>query len=393
MVLVKKDIWWVGYVDWNLRNFHGYSTPSGSSYNAYLILDEKPTLIDTVKHYGYEDMLSRIKALIHPSKIQYIISNHSEMDHSGSIEKLLTLCPEAEVVCSPSGEENLRKHFRRNWHFKVVKTGDSLSIGKRTLDFFSTPMVHWPDSMITYLNTDKVLFPNDAFGQHYASYERFAEEVGQDIVFKEAAKYYANIIMPYGNQVAEALGHMQRLPIDMICPSHGLIWRQKTEIDTIVELYNRWAHYETEERAVIIYDTMWHSTEKMAFKLLDILDKEEIPVKLCNLQTTDISDAMTDILRAKFILVGTPILNNRIFPTIGGFLTYVKGLKPKSRFFSTFGSYGWSKAGFKELEDGLKEAGMQPIGEGRYFQFVPEDKDLDSLKDVVAKIQNIISGK
>lgn len=218
MIKINDDIYWVGHVDWDLRKFHGYSTPKGSTYNAYLILDDKPTLIDTVKHCGSDDMLNRIKELIHPSKIQYIVSNHTEMDHSGSIDKLLDFCPQAEIVCSPKGKEGLRRHFKKDWKFKVVESQDKLSLGKRTLQFYLTPMVHWPDSMVTYLEDQRILFSNDAFGQHYASSERFVDEIGGDIVFKEAAKYYANIVMPYGAQVVKALETLQSLELEAICP-------------------------------------------------------------------------------------------------------------------------------------------------------------------------------
>ncbi|MCK4994951.1 MAG: flavodoxin domain-containing protein [Candidatus Omnitrophica bacterium] len=392
MIEIKKDTYWVGAIDWELRNFHGYSTPTGSTYNAYLIVDEKPTLIDTVKDYGFEEMASRIKAIIDPLKIQYIISNHTEMDHSGSIEKMLQLCPNAEIVCSPNGEKGLKRHFKKDWKFKVVNTGDELKIGSRTLKFFLMPMVHWPDSMATYSTDDEILFPNDAFGQHHASAERYAAEVGEDIVFEAAAKYYANIVMPYGAQVLKVLEALKTLKLEMICPSHGLIWKKEENIKQILTLYKKWASYESDKRAVIIYDTMWHSTEKIAFELSELLDKENIPVVRFNLQNADYSDAITEVMRSKVVLLGSAILNNRILPSMGGFLTYLKGLKPKNRFALSFGSYGWSKVGFKDLEEGLKEAGMQLIGDGSYMQFVPDESEIEGLKSTVSKIKELISG-
>jgi flavorubredoxin len=393
MVEIKKDTYWTGYIDWDLRNFHGYITPYGSTYNAYLILDEKPTLIDTVKHYGFDEMLLGIKELISPSEIKYIISNHTEMDHSGSIGKLLELCPQAEVVCSPNGEKGLKRHFKKKWKFKVVKTGDTLDIGERKLDFFLIPMVHWPDSMVTYDRKERILFPNDAFGQHYGSVERFADEVGSDIVFREAAKYYANIVMPYGSQVLKVGEILKNLEIDMIAPSHGLIWRQKQDIEKILTLYHKWANYESEEKVVIIYDTMWHSTEKIAKYLYQLIKKEGITVKLLNLKTNDFSDIITEVMFAKIILLGSPILNNRIFPSVGGFLTYLRGLRPRNKFGFTFGSYGWSKIGFKELEDYLKGAGIELISEGKYFQYIPDSEELESLKDIVAKIKELLKNE
>ena len=387
---IKENIFWTGYIDWDLRSFHGYSTPSGSTYNAYLILDRKPTLIDTVKHYGFDEMLSRIKEVIDPSQIQYIISNHTEMDHSGSIYKLLEYAPKAEVVCSPKGQEGLKRHFKKDWKLKVVNTGDTLNIGKRDLEFFLMPMVHWPDSMATYLKNENILFPNDAFGQHYASEERFVDEVGLDIVFKEAAKYYANIVMPYGNNVLKAFEALKTLKLEMVCPSHGLIWRRKEDIEGILSRYKKWASFQTDKRAVIIYDTMWHSTERIAHRLYELLDKENIPVKLLSLKTNDPSDIITEVMFSRAVFVGSPILNNKVFPSVGGFLTYLKGLKPKNRFAFSFGSYGWAKVGFKELEDSLKEAGMELIDEGRYFQYIPDEQELEGLKDIVSKTKEVI---
>ncbi len=390
MVEMKENIYWTGYIDWNLRNFHGYSTPLGSTYNAYLILDEKPTLIDTVKHYGFDEMLGRVKEAIDPAKIEYIISNHTEMDHSGSIDKLLNFCPQAQVVCSPNGQEGLRRHFKKNWNFKVVNSQSTLSIGKRTLKFFLTPMVHWPDSMVTYSELDKILFSNDAFGQHYASKERFADELDLGLIFKEAAKYYANIVMPYGQQVIKALGALGNLDIEMVCPSHGLIWRRKEDLAKILSLYNKWANYESDKRVIIIYDTMWKSTERIAKKLFELTEKENIPVKLANLAVDHVSDIVTEVMNSKVVALGSPILNNKIFPAVGGFLTYLKGLKPKKRFGFSFGSYGWSRNGFGELEDSLKEAGIELISEGKYFQYVPCEEELNNLKETVERIKKVL---
>lgn len=392
MIKINDDIYWVGHIDWPLRNFHGYSTPQGSTYNAYLIIDEKPTLIDTVKHYGYDEMLGRIKEIIHPSKIQYIISNHSEMDHSGSIDKLLDLCPQAEVVCSPKGKEGLTRHFKKNWKFKVVDSGDKLSIGKRNLEFFLTPMVHWPDSMVTYLNSEQILFSSDAFGQHYACPERFSDEVGADIIFREAAKYYANIVMPYAAQVKKALETLQSLNLEAICPAHGLIWRRKQNIETIIDLYDKWSNAKCEERVVIVYDTMWHSTEKIARRLYELIDKAGLTVKLVSLNSSDISDVLADILGAKAVIVGSPVLNSGMLPSIGAFLTYLKGLKPKNKIGFSFGSYGWSKGSFKDLEEGLKTSGIELIDQGKYFQYIPDEKELSSLSEVVKKVVAKVKG-
>ncbi len=388
MTQIKPEVTWCGYIDWNLRVFHGYGTPFGSTYNAYLLRDDKPTLIDTVKHYGFEEMLSRIQEVIDPKEIRYIVSNHTEMDHSGTIGKLLPYCPKAEVVCSSKGAEQLPKHFAGQWKFKVVQNGETLNIGKRTLQFFLMPMVHWPDSMATYCEHDQILFPNDAFGQHYASNERFVDELGCDIVFKEAAKYYANIVLPYGQQVLKVLEVLKSISYDMICPSHGLIWRSKDQIKTIEDLYRRWALHETEKKAVIIYDTMWQSTEKMAHRIFEFIEKQNIPVKITSLQKSDTSDIVTDILSSRYVLFGTPILNNRMLPTMAGLLMYLKGLKPKGRKAWTFGSYGWSTVGFKEFEQSVKEAGFDLSEKGHYIKFVPNQNELDELKSIVDELLN-----
>ena len=388
---LKEDIYWTGYIDWDLRNFHGYSTPSGSTYNSYLIVDESPTLIDTVKHYGFDEMLWRIKRIIDPQDIRYIISNHTEMDHSGSLLKLIELCPGAEVVCSPKGEEGLRRHFKKDCRFKVVESGDTLNIGKRTLSFHLTPMVHWPDSMATYSPQDLILFSNDAFGQHYASSCRFADEAGLDIVLAEAAKYYANIVMPYGSRVLQVLEALKGLSFEMICPSHGLIWRRKQDIEKIAALYEKWASYRTDNKVVIVYDTMWRSTEKIAQTLYELLDGQGVDVKLLSLKTHDYSDVITQVQDAKVVMMGSPILNNRIFPAIAGLLAYMKGLKPKNRFAFSFGSYGWAKVGFKELEESLQEAGMQLLSAGKYFQYVPDDQELESLQEVAVQVKELLA--
>ncbi|MCM8824105.1 MAG: FprA family A-type flavoprotein [Candidatus Omnitrophica bacterium] len=312
------------------------------------------------------------------------------MDHSGSIDKLIEFSPNAEVICSPQGKENLRYHFKKNWKFKVVDTQDTLNIGKRTLKFFLTPMVHWPDSMVTYSETDGILFSNDAFGQHYASVERFVDEAGRDIVLRESAKYYANIVMPYGNNVLKTLETLNSLKIEMICPSHGLIWRKKEDIEKIKELYLKWGSYRTDKKVVIVYDTMWGSTERIAFELFKLIGKLNIPCRLINLAVTHISEVITEVLEAKVLILGTPILNNKIFPTVASFLTYLRGLKPKNRFGLTFGSYGWSKLGFKELEDGIKEAGIELIAEGIYPRYVPDDDFLNDISKVVIKIKELL---
>lgn len=388
MVKIKNGIYWVGYIDWNLRNFHGYQTPYGSTYNAYLILDEKTVLIDGVKHYGLEELIWRIKKIVDPTKIDYIVSNHAEMDHSGATPELLSVASNAQVVVSPQGKENLEKQFHKVLNFFVVEDNQTLDIGYRKLRFFHTLMVHWPDSMVTYSEQDEVLFSNDAFGQHFASYERFVDEIGESIAIKEAAKYYANIFLPYGSQVKKTFEKIENLKISTIAPSHGLIWRNKKQIQKILTLYRRWANYETEDKAVIVYDTMWGSTQKIAFSLKDTLEKENIPVELFDLKITHISDIVTSIMFSKIIFFGSPIINNQILPTMGALFTYLRSLRPKNRFGLPFGSYGWAKVGFRELEKGIKESGINLIDESLYFRFVPKGEDLqEQVLKVVSRVK------
>ena len=386
-VEIKPDIYWVGGIDWGLRDFHGYSTNRGTTYNAYLIIDKKITLIDTVKHYLFDEMLTRIKEIIEPSKIDYIISNHVEMDHSGSIPKLLEFCPNATVVTSTRGEIGLKKHYKKDWNFKVVSSGDTLNIGKRTLHFVHIPMVHWPDSMVTYIPSDKLLLPNDAFGQHIASAERFDDEIEWGILKEEAEKYYSNIVIPYGDQVKKAIEAVSKLDIDMIAPSHGIIWR--TQIPQIIKQYKKWSNYETEEKALIIYDSMWGSTEKIAYALREGIEESEIPVNIRNLRSSHISDIITDLNSSKYVLIGSPTINNTMLPTLGGFLTYLKGLRPRNRVGFVFGSYGWGGQAVGEIEEILKSLSWSIPIESYKINYVPEQADLKKAKEIGKRLVKI----
>ena len=385
---IKPGIYWVGGIDWDVRNFHGYLTQRGATYNAYLIMDEKIILVDTVKHYLFDEMVARIREVVDPSKIDYIVSNHVEMDHSGSLPKMLQLAPDAKVVTSPNGEKGLRRHYKEDWDFRVVKSGDIINIGKRTMQFFLTPMVHWPDNMVTYIQEEKILLSNDAFGQHIATPERFDEEVGWDVLHEEAAKYYANIVFPYGDQVKKALDALSGLDVEIIAPGHGIIWR--TYIPKILEAYLKWATNKVENRAVIVYDTMWGSTGKIAYSLRAGLEKAGIPVTMRNLKTLHISDIMADVLRSKAILVGSPTLNNGIFPPVGAFLTYLKGLRPKNRIGFAFGSYGWGGQAVKEVETIMNDLGWDMPVEGVKIQYIPDEEELEKVKEAGKKLGEVI---
>jgi flavorubredoxin len=385
---IKEDIYWVGAIDWDIRNFHGYSTLRGTTYNSYLINDKKITLVDTVKHYKFDEMLARIKEIVNPEKIDYIVSNHVEMDHSGSIPKLLEICPNAKIITSTNGEKGLKKHYKKDYNFKVVNSGDTLNIGRKTLHFVHIPMVHWPDSMVTYIPSDKLLLPNDAFGQHIASSERFDDELQWGILQEEAAKYYANIVMPYGDQVKKALDILSNLDIDMIAPSHGVIWRKN--ISLIVKEYKKWASFQTEKKALIVYDSMWGSTEKMAYKLLEGLEESSVYVAIRNLKNTDISDIITDVLTSKVICFGSPTLNNGMMPTMAGFLTYLVGLKPRNRTGFIFGSYGWGGQAVAQIKKTLEPLSLEYPLESVNINYIPDEKELEEIKKIGKEIGNKI---
>ena len=383
-VEIMPDIYWVGGIDWDLRNFHGYETQRGTTYNAYLILDKKITLVDTVKHYLFDEMLARIKEIIDPKKIDYIVSNHVEMDHSGSLPKMIKQAPNAKIITSTRGEKGLLRHYKKDLGFQVVKSGDTLNIGKRTLHFVHIPMVHWPDSMVTYIPSDKLLLPNDAFGQHIASSERFDDEIEWGILREEAAKYYANIVMPYGDQVKKALEAVSGLKIDMIAPSHGIIWRSR--IPKIIEEYKKWASFEAEKKALIIYDSMWGSTEKIAYALYEGISESGVPVNMRNLKNTHISDIITDVQDSKLILLGSPTLNNGMMPSMGGFLTYLKGLRPRDRIGFVFGSYGWGGQAVGEIEKILKDLSWDIPFDIININYIPDEEELNNAKDIGRKI-------
>lgn len=387
-VEIKPNVYWVGGIDWNLRNFHGYITPRGSTYNAYLIVDDKVTLIDTVKHYMFDEMKSRISSVIDPSEIEVIISNHVEMDHSGSLPNILDIIPDATVITSTLGKRGLKKHYDKDWNFKVVDAGDSFSTGKRTFDFIPIPMVHWPDSMVTYSKQDKILFSNDAFGQHIASTERFDELINWGVLLEEAAKYYANIVLPYGPQVQKALDGLSNLDFDTIAPSHGVIW--KKHLADIIEAYNRWSQNETRPYAVIAYDTMWGSTQKIAQAFGSGLIEEGIDVRLRNLQHTPYSDIITDVLEADLIAIGSPTLNNNMLPTVAGFLTYLKGLRPKERLGFVFGSYGWGGQAVGLVQKMLDGLSWEFPEESTNINYIPKEKELQKIKNKGINIAKII---
>ncbi len=387
-VELKDKITWVGAVDYDVRDFHGYVTPRGTSYNAYLIRDEKTALVDTVKKEFLGDLLARVRGVIDPAGLDYLVVNHVEMDHSGAVPDILEAAPRAVIVCTQKGREGLEKHYGiKDRAFRIVKTGDTLALGRRTLQFITAPMIHWPDSMFTYVVEDKVLLPNDGFGQHLASPKRFADEVGEDLCMEEAAKYYANILMPLGSVIAKKLEEIARLELDfdIIAPSHGAIWRRNT--GRILRAYQDWTAFKAGPKVTIVFDTMWHSTEKMAHFLAEHLARRKIEVKVYKVRASDGSQIVRDILDSRVLLVGSPTLNADMFWTVGGFLTYLRGLKPKGKKVGIFGSYGWSEAASKMIRRDIEAMGLEILEPAFEVQYVPgedEMKKLEAYADRVA---------
>lgn len=374
---IKPGIYRVGAVDWDIRAFHGhtYTTPRGTSYNAYLIVDDKIALIDTVHASFAGEMIERIREIVPPGKIDYIISNHVEGDHSGAMPAIMKLCPKAKVFGTAKCKEGLYKHYYEDWDFQIVKTGDILKLGKRTLTFIEAPMIHWPDSMFTYCREEELLLPNDGFGQHYASNKLFDDEVDECGLMDEAKKYYANILWPFSGLILKKLEEIGKLnvPIKMIAPSHGIIWRK--DPGKIISSYLSWAKNETKSKVIIVYETMWGSTAKMARKILEGLTESGIEAKLYDISQTDRTEVIGQMLDAKGFIIGSSTHDNDMLPDIAGFLEFLKGLKPRNRIAAAFGSYGWGGGAVASIEKILKESGADLKIPSISAKFVPDEKE------------------
>jgi flavorubredoxin len=375
---IKKDVYWTGVVDWNVRHFHGhtYTTKRGTTYNAYLILDEKIALIDTVYGPFSQEMIEKIRQIVPAEKIDYIVANHVETDHSGALPEILKLCPKAKVFGTAKCKEGLYKHFYGNWDFQVVKTKDTLKLGKKNLTFIEAPMIHWPDSMFTYCPQEQLLLPNDAFGQHYATSERFDDEVEEATLMDEAAKYYANILWPLSSLILRKIEEVQKLniPIKMIAPSHGIIWRKNPA--KIINAYLGWAKNETKPKVVVVYETMWGATETMARNIVQGIIDAGVSVKFFDITQSDRTEVMKEMLDAKGYIIGSSTHDNDMLTTIAGFLEFLKGLKPKNRIAAVFGSYGWAGGAVKSIENVLKETGIEVVGSGLSVQYVPSPDEV-----------------
>jgi len=379
---LTDKVTWVGKVDWDLVKFHGeeFSTLKGSSYNSYLIRDEKTALIDTVWLPYDKEFVSNLKQEIALSEIDYIVINHGEVDHSGALPELLREIPDTPIYCTKNGVRSLKGHYHEDWNFVPVQTGDTLELGETTLTFVEAPMLHWPDTMFTYMDSEKILFSNDAFGQHYATESLYNDRVDQCELYEEALKYYANILTPFSAMVKRKIREVLdlNLPLEMICTSHGVIW--KNDPMQIVNQYLEWADNYQENQISIVYDTMWNGTRRMAEAIAAGIQKADssVTVKLFNAGKEDKNDIVTALFKSKAVLMGSSTVNNRYLSAIGGLLEMVKGMKFKDKKAAAFGSYGWSGEAVKLLSEDLTQAGFTLVNDGLKTMWAPDEDALDA---------------
>jgi len=390
---VKNNVHWVGKIDWELRKFHGdeYSTHRGSTYNSYLIKEEKVALVETVWAPFSKEFVAKLAGEIDLKKIDYVIANHAEIDHSGALPELMQSIPDTPIYCTKNGVKSLKGHYHQDWNFNVVKTGDRLSLGKKELIFIEAPMLHWPDTMFCYLTQDNILFSNDAFGQHYATEYMFNDLVDQAELFEECLKYYANILTPFSPLVVKKIKEVLsfNLPLDIICTSHGVIWRDKPE--QIVEKYLEWVNDYQENQITIIYDTMWNGTRVMAEKIAGgIKDADnEVNVKLFNMAKSDKNDVITEIFKSKAILVGSPTINRGILVSVAGILEEIKGLKFKNKKGAAFGCYGWSGESVKIISGILEESGFDVVDGGLKVMWNPDNESITKCAEFGKRIARL----
>lgn len=389
---IKNNVSWVGYIDWELKTFHGddFSIMHGSSQNAYLIEEEKTVLIDTVWAPHRFEFVENLKKEIPLDKIDFVIANHGEIDHSGALTALLAEIPDVPLYCTANAVKSLEGQYgKRGWNFKVVKTGDSVDIGNgKKLIFIEMPMMHWPDSMATYMTGDNILFSNDAFGQHFAVEELFNDKADQCLLYKEAMKYYANILNPFSMMVGKKLPEIaaMNLPIDMIAPSHGVIWRENPL--QIVNKYAEWCAAYKEDQVTVIYDTMWDGTAAIAHEIAREINRQspDTVVKVMNIAKTDKNEIMTEVFKSKAIAVGSPTAENNILSTVAGWLTFLKALRFKNKKAAAFGCYGWSGEGVGILKNLLKDAGFTVIDEEVKSLWNPDDDDFRKVPALVSSL-------
>ena len=373
---IKENITYVGKIDWELRKFHGeeYSTRRGSSYNSYFVQDKKTALIDTVWAPFAGEFVRNLKEMDALNRIDFVIANHGEPDHSGALPELMREIPDRPIYCTANAVKSLKAQYHQDWNFKPVKTGEKLSLGDKELIFIEAPMLHWPDSMFCYLTGDNILFSNDAFGQHYASELMFNDLVDQAELYQECLKYYANILTPFSRlvdrKIKEVVGF--NLPVDMICTSHGIIWRK--EPLQIVNQYLKWADDYQENQITVIYDTMWDSTRKMAETIADGIRQADaaVAVKLFNCARSDKNDIISEVFKSKAILAASPTVNKGILSAMAGILEEMKGLAFKKKKAAAFGSYGWSGESVKVITEKLREGGFEIVHDGLREMWNPD---------------------
>jgi len=389
---LAKGVYWVGVVDWAIRKFHGHelSTHRGTSYNAYLITDEQTVLVDTVWGPFQDELIDNIGEIVDPATIDIVVANHAEVDHSGSLPAVMRHTPKATVVVSQRGRESVEGHFHQPWNFRAVKTGERLPIGEHDLLFVEAPMLHWPDSMFTYLTGANILMPNDAFGQHYASSSRYNDQVNQEELYQEALKYYANILTPFSSLVLKKIDEVLALdlPIAMIAPSHGIIWRQDPV--QIVQKYQQWAAQEPEPSAVILYDTMWDGTRRMAEAIGLGLASEGIPYKIFHMAVADRNDVITEVFKSRAVIVGSPTFNQGLLPTLSPILEDLKGLRFQNKIGAAFGCYGWGGEAVSILEEHLNRSKISVVADSVRAKWQPKPDDLDRCRQLGQKVARAV---
>jgi len=382
---INDTVTWVGKIDWELKKFHGdeYSTHKGSSYNSYLIKDEKTVLIDTVWGPFTSEFITNLKKEVDIQKIDYIVMNHSEVDHSGALVELMKEIPNTPIYCTKAGVRILKGYYHQDWNFVEVKTGDTLDLGKHKLTFIEAAMLHWPDTMFTYLSEENILFSNDGFGQHYASEFMYNDKVDQAELYQEALKYYANILTPFSKQVLKKIEEILslNLPINMICPSHGIIWRDNPI--QIVNKYLEWANEYQENQITIIYDSMWNATRRMAECIAEGIttNNKDVTVKVINSAKSDKNDVIVETFKSKIVLIGSSTINNGILSSTASIIEMIKGFKFKNKKGAAFGSYGWSGEAIKLLTEELEKAGINTINSGIRELWNPDEEALNRCRD------------
>jgi len=382
---INDTVTWVGKIDWELKKFHGdeYSTHKGSSYNSYLIKDEKTVLIDTVWGPFTSEFITNLKKEVDIQKIDYIVMNHSEVDHSGALVELMKEIPNTPIYCTKAGVRILKGYYHQDWNFVEVKTGDTLDLGKHKLTFIEAAMLHWPDTMFTYLSEENILFSNDGFGQHYASEFMYNDKVDQAELYQEALKYYANILTPFSKQVLKKIEEILslNLPINMICPSHGIIWRDNPI--QIVNKYLEWANEYQENQITIIYDSMWNATRRMAESIAEGIttNNKDVTVKVINSAKSDKNDVIVETFKSKIVLIGSSTINNGILSSTASIIEMIKGFKFKNKKGAAFGSYGWSGEAIKLLTEELEKAGINTINSGIRELWNPDEEALNRCRD------------